>query len=39
MLDFWLCQVQTNNAEWEDGGRLSASRIDVSFGLTNVFFM
>lgn len=39
MLDFWLCPVQSNNAEWEEGGILGASSIDVSFGLTNVLFM
>lgn len=37
MLDFWL--GQTNNAEWEEGSRFSASSIDVSFELTNVLFM
>lgn len=35
MLDFWLSQT---NAEWEGGGRLDASCIDVSFGLTNMLF-
>lgn len=39
MLEFWLCPVQTNNAEWEKGGRPGASSLDVRFGLTNVLFI
>lgn len=39
ILDFWLCPVHTNNAEWGGTGKRGASSIDVNFGLTNVFFM
>lgn len=37
MLDFWLCSIPTNDAEWEEGGRHGASN-QCTFYVTVCFY-